>query len=378
MSTSNQPDLDAAVRYHYGKFPPSNLDPARLLLPLAEAVSALTKYDVLLRQMRDSEILLSPLRRQEAVVSSRMEGTVTTLEEVLSLEADQVDDDPKNDRNYRHETIEVLAYSSAMRSAQHNMNEGAPISEWLIRTIHQRLLRFGRGYELQPGAYKSEQNYLADKIKKKVMFIPVSPEALKEHMERLIAYIESSPDHPLIKAAISHIEFESLHPFNDGNGRVGRMLITLYLWQSGVISAPHFYVSEYFEENRDAYIDEMRRVSETNDWTSWVIFFLKGLTIQAERKCIQISRIQELYSDMQTAFRDVLASKDYLAAVNFVFEQPVFRSSRFVAETGLPRQTASRFLRMLRDAKLIRTVEPGSGRRATLFAFDPLLKVVRA
>tara|TARA_R110000787_G_scaffold139085_1_gene252757 strand:- start:202 stop:1338 length:1137 start_codon:yes stop_codon:yes gene_type:complete len=378
MAASKEPDFTEAVNYHYEQFPPQNLDPAELLLPLSNAVAALTKYDVMLRQMRESEILLAPLRRQEAVVSSRMEGTVTTLEEVLSVEADQSDDDPKNDRNYRHEAIEVLGYSSAMRGAQSAMQGGTKISEWLIRATHQRLLRFGRGHDLKPGTFKTEQNYLADKQKKKILFVPVSPEALKEHMERLIEYIDNSTDHPLIKAAISHIEFEALHPFNDGNGRVGRMLITLYLWQAEVISAPHFYVSEYFEENRDTYIDAMRQVSQHNDWTSWVVFFLNGLAVQAETKCKQISEIQELYIEMQDKFRDVLSSKDYLSAVNFVFEQPVFRSSRFISATGLARPTATRFLRLLRDAGLIRVVEAGSGRRAALYAFDRLLETVRA
>lgn len=376
------PDFSDAVQYHYGHFPPSNLDAAQILLPLSDAVAALTRYDVMLKQMRESEILLAPLRRQEAVVSSRMEGTVTTLEEVLSLEADQTDETGGGELSYRHEAIEVLGYSRAMRSAQSAIEEGHRISEWLIRMAHQRLLQFGRGHNLNPGAYKTEQNYLADKTKKKILFVPVSPELLKESMERLIHYIDSEQasylDHPLIKAAVSHVEFEALHPFNDGNGRVGRMLITLFLWQAEVISAPHFYVSEYFEENRDTYIDAMRNVSAENDWTSWVVFFLNGLKTQAETKCEQISRIQDLYTDMQTVFRDTLASKDFLSAVNFVFEQPVFRSSRFISNTKLPRPTATRFLRLLKDAQIIRIVQPGSGRRPTLYAFDKLLEAVSA
>jgi len=377
MVNKKEPDFSEAVNYHHGKFPPNNLDASQLLLPLSNAVAALTRYDVMLRQLRESEILLAPLRRQEAVVSSRMEGTVTTLEEVLSLEADQPEEDQGSDKNYRHEALEVLGYSRAMRTTQMKMEEGHRITEWLIRLAHQRLLWFGRGHDLNPGAYKTEQNYLADKLKKKILFVPIAPELLKEHMERLVTYLDSAPDHPLIKAAVSHIEFEALHPFNDGNGRVGRMLITLYLWQAEVISAPHFYVSEYFEENRDAYIDAMRRVSEHDEWTEWVVFFLQGLAEQAETKCSQITRIQELYVEMQTVFRDTLTSKDYLSAVNFVFEQPVFRSSRFVAATGLPKPTATRFLKLLREAGIIRTVEQGSGRRATLYAFDRLLDAVR-
>lgn len=375
--SSQDADFSDAVKYHYGQFPPNNLSAAELLTPLSQAVSELTRYDVMLRQMRDSEILLSPLRRQEAVVSSRMEGTVTTLEEVLSVEADQESEEGGDSGAFRHEAVEVLSYSRAMRRAQIYMEDGKPISEFLIKSAHHILLMFGRGNHLSPGHYKKDQNYLADKRRKKILFIPISPEQLQPHMEKLLDYMNNVEEHPLIKAAVSHIEFEALHPFNDGNGRMGRMLITLYLWQSGVISAPHFYVSEYFEENRDEYIDRMRAVSQEGAWTEWVVFFLKGLAEQAARKCAEIEKIQQLYEDMRIRFHEVLSSKDYLAAVNFVFESPVFRSNRFTIKTGLSKPTATRFLRLLKDEGLLRVVQPGAGRRPTMYAFEPLLEALR-
>jgi len=370
-------DFSNAVYYHLGAFPPAELNATQLLRPLASAVEALARYDVMLRQMRDSEILLSSLRRKEAVISSRMEGTITTLEEVLSVEADQQGDDDVDTTAYRHEAIEALAYSSAMRNAQYLIQNGGKISEHVIKVAHQRLLRFGRGAELTPGRYKTEQNYLADRNRRKILFVPISPEQLQPHMEQLIEYIDHSDDHPLIKAAVSHIEFEALHPFNDGNRRLGRMLITLFLWQAKVISAPHFYISEYFEENKDDYIDRMRRVSDNNDWTQWAVFFLDGLADQAARKCEQIERIQSLYDEMQDRFREVLSSKDFLSALNFVFEMPVFRSGNFVRYTQISRPTATRFLRLLRDSDLIRVIRPGAGRRATLYSFEPLLDTIR-
>lgn len=370
-------DLSNAVHYHLGAFPPESLNSDTILLPLAEAAAALAKYDVMLRQLPDSEILLSSLRRQEAVISSRMEGTVTTLEEVLSAEADTPDDESVVAGDYRHEAIEALAYSSAMKNAQYQLEQGASISESLIKTMHHQLLRFGRGSDLAPGQYKVDQNYLADRSKKKVLFVPVSPIQLQPHMMRLIEYIDSAPVHPLIKAAVSHVEFEALHPFNDGNGRMGRMLITLYLWQAKVISAPHFYVSEYFEEFRDSYIDRMRAVSASNEWTGWVQFFLVGLAVQARYKCDEIDRIQKLYTDMQATFKEVLSSKDFMIALNFMFEKPVFRTTNFAKYTGLKKATASRFLRLLKEKNLIRIIQDGAGRRAALYVFQPLLSVLR-
>ena len=370
-------DFSNATYYHHGAFPPKNLDAAALLTPLAEAAAAISRYNVMLGQMRDSELLLAPLRRQEAVVSSRMEGTITTLEEVLSVEAEHDENEKKQNLRYRQETFEVLAYSRALRSAQHRMHDAEGISEDLIKYVHSILLRYDWRNSEGQGEYKTEQNYLADRLKKKILFVPVSPEQLGSHMETLIDYMHGSDDHPLIRCALSHVEFEALHPFHDGNGRVGRMLITLYLWQTGVISAPHFYVSEYFEENRDEYIDRMRAVSKGKDWTGWVTFFLTGLAKQAERKSNEIARIQSLYEEMQDLFKNALSSKDYLSAVNFVFATPVFRSGRFTTKTRLTKPTALRFLRKLTDEKLLRVARRGSGSRGTMYAFEPLLQTLR-
>ena len=124
------------------------------------------------------------------------------------------------------------------------------------------------------GQYKTEQNYLVDKIKQKVLFIPVSPEKLNDGLEKLFDYINNSSDPILIKTALIHLEFEALHPFQDGNGRIGRMLITLLLWSSGTISVPYFYISGYLEENKDEYINTMRNVSENNDWEKSPMWFL--------------------------------------------------------------------------------------------------------
>lgn len=364
------------VNYHYDKFPPE-VNASKLMMPVADAVAAITKYDVKLQQLRDSEILLAPLRRREAVVSSRMEGTITSLEEVLKLEAEQ-DSNEGTVQPHRHEALEVLSYSSAMKIAQSQIIDTGAITEHLIRSSHRTLLRFTRGKHLDPGEYKKTQNYLADRRKKEVLFTPINPNQLKPHMEKLITYLNEENDHPLIKAAVSHVEFEALHPFNDGNGRLGRMLITLYLWQSKMISAPHFYVSDYFEDHRDEYVDRMRAVSEHDEWTEWTIFFLNGLTTQAAEKCEEIDKIQALYEDMQERFRDVLASKDYMKAVNYVFEKPIFRSTRLAVEKELPKATSARFIRLLQEADLISVIYPPAGRRAGMYSFDPLLTLLRS
>jgi Fic family protein len=238
-------------------------------------------------------------------------------------------------------------------------------------------LSIGRGATKAPGEFKKEQNYLADRLKKNVLFIPISPEKLDEGMEKLFLYIDKS-EHPiLIKTAIMHVEFESLHPFQDGNGRIGRMLITLLLWSSGIISAPHFYISGYMEENKDLYIDTMRRVSKHNEWEEWCSFFLKAIEHQAFRNLEIAEQINELYEQMKTIFSNVLSSKWSLNALDFVFTNPVFRNNRFTSNSGIPNPTAARFTRILLEKKLIITLEDSSGRKPALYSFEPLMRIVR-
>jgi Fic family protein len=194
------------------------------------------------------------------------------MDEILEYEANDETDVDQNAK-FRSDVIETVLYQRALKNAQKGMEAGYKISTSLIKTIHQQLLSSGRGAKKSPGQFKVEQNYLADKSKKNILFIPISPEKLTDGFERLFSYLEKSSDPVLLKTALMHLEFEALHPFQDGNGRIGRMLITLLLWAEGVISAPHFYISGYLEEHKDLYIDTMRNVSETADWERWCVFF---------------------------------------------------------------------------------------------------------
>jgi len=196
-------------------------------------------------------------------------------------------------------------------------------------------------------------------------------------MENWITFIRSGNMTPLLKTAISHVEFEALHPFKDGNGRLGRIIITLLLWEYGLIRAPHFFVSAYFEEMRDDYIDLMRRVSSDDDWTEWCVFFLNGLNEQAIRNIETARRVFALYEEMKIRFRAELNSQWAIDALDFVFANPVFRNNRFTSAAGIPAHVAMRMTRMLRDADLLIQVAPASGRRPAMYSFEPLLKIVR-
>lgn len=368
-------NFDNATMYHYDQFPPTDLDYKEIMEPLVRATDSVARFDQMLKNMHNSEIFLTPLRNQEAVISSRMEGTISTMDEILRYEADYGEEDNKK-ANVRSEVIETILYQRALKAAQKTIEDGQPISQWLIKALHQRLLSFGRGASKSPGKYKNEQNYIADKTKRNIVFVPISPEKLLEGIESLFRYIEESTHQTLVKIALSHIEFEALHPFKDGNGRIGRMFITLLMWASGV-SAPHFYISSYLEEQKDIYINTMRNVSKNGDWTSWVVFFLKAVEQQAIRNLNITEKIHDLYEEMKNEFQAVLASKWSVNALDFVFTNPVFRNNKFTSSSGIKASSAARFTRALSERNLLTKIEEPSGRRAALYIFEPLMQLVR-
>lgn len=368
---------EGPVSYHYGQFPPSVLQYERLIDPVSDATASIARYDQMLAGMRNSEILLAPLRNQEAVVSSRMEGTIATLDEILRIEAEEVNDDGDAFRTARLEAVETFLYSRAMQRTQKQMELGQPLSEFLIRTAHQILLSYGRGAALAPGGYKTEQNYIGEKRKRFVSFIPISPESLPGGMQSLMSFIRDSPVNKLLKTALAHVEFEALHPFQDGNGRIGRMIITLMLWEYGLIRQPHFYVSSYFEDRREEYIDRMRRVSSHGEWTEWCEFFLRGLEDQAKQNIQTAERIFKLYEDMKARFRLELSSQWSTDALDFMFSNPTFRNNRFTQQENIPPHVAMTMTRKLREAGLIVQVDAPSGRKPAMYAFKPLIDIVR-
>lgn len=365
--------LTSAGGYHYGHFPPAGLDYARLAVPLGRAAAALARYDAVLRRLHNKDLLLAPLRRQEAVISSRIEGTIATLDEVLKFEAE-----PQADRqNVRHEVAEVYSYARALTHAQKVMTEGLPICSRLIRQAHGQLLFAGRGADKQPGEFKKEQNYVVDKTRKQVLFVPISADKLDDGIAEFEKFLHDDAFEPLIQIAASHAEFEALHPFKDGNGRMGRMLITLSLWSKRLISDPHFYVSAAIEDRKEEYIDRLRLVSAGGQWTEWCIFFLGIVEAQAKENLDVAEQISALYEEMKGRFRNVLGSQWFMNALDFIFGAPVFQNSAFTSGAGIPRQTAARFSRILCDAGLLETLISASGSRPAILAFEPLLKIVR-
>lgn len=368
-------DLSRAVTYHLGAFPPKELELSRFFDEILSATDALSRYDQMLKTLHNSEILLAPLRSREAVISSRIEGTISTLDEILRYEAEA--EQKQTAREVRQDTVETLLYQRTLKAAQSALKDGRPLSASMLRSMHQGLLSFGRGADKTPGQFKTDQNYIGRRGSRQIDFVPVAPEHLQAGLDTLFEYINTSDAKPLIKTAVSHIEFEALHPFKDGNGRIGRMLIPLLLWQMRQISEPHFYISHFFEENKDEYIERMRNVSAHGDWSGWCAFFCRAVSEQARQNLDIAEKITALYEDMKNRLPDLLASKWTLTALDALFTQPVFKANRFAIGHDIPKPTLQKLLKTLSDNQIIHTIEPAAGSRAALYSFEPLLELVR-
>lgn len=370
--------LEEAVYYHEGAFPPDRIDYERIIQALMDAGSQLARYDQALSLLHNRELFLAPLCNQEAVLSSRMEGTISTLDEILEYDSG-AGESGASVENVRSDIVETILYRRALKFAQESIDDGRAINDGLVRSMHQMLLSFGRGASKNPGQYKTEQNYIGDERTGIIRYVPISPEKLPEGLERLWDYIEKSGHQELVRAGLAHVEFEALHPFKDGNGRIGRMLITLMLWSFGAISSPHFYVSRYMEEHKANYVRAMRNVSEKKDWTGWLLFFLDAVKAQADYNLTMMNEIGTLYEHMKGVFSEATGSKHAIALLDAIFTRPMFRCQQISDMTQIPPATVSRFVKLLFSDKrnLLKIAREGAGRRATIYSFEPLLKIIR-
>jgi len=362
------------VRYHDGAFPPANLDWQRLVPLLGPASAALARYDGVLGAIPNPQVLLSPLTTQEAVLSSRIEGTQTSVTEVLEFEAEG--DSGTRSSEKKADITEVLNYRRAIRQATDMLKE-VPVSSRIIRAAHAILLEGTRGQSRSPGEYRRIQNWIGPEgcTENQAKFVPIAANKLNDGVSSWERYLHSEQPDMLVQLAVLHAEFEALHPFLDGNGRLGRMLIPLFLFARKFLTQPTFYLSAYLEARRDEYYERLLAVSRDGAWTGWCEFFLRALVAQADSNTRKAREMLELYGSKKEWVVDRTHSQHAVRALDFIFSCPVFRSSDFVGHAGIPDPTAKRILRVLRDEGLLRVMREGSGRRSAILAFPELLNV---
>jgi len=367
--------MTTPVHYHLGKFPPADLDWAQLIPWIGPANAGLARYDGLLSAIPNAHILLSPLTTQEAVLSSKIEGTHVTMGEVLEIEAGGASEaltQPKRD-----DAEEVINYRNAMLTCIDEMKRQLFLQETL-RGAHQILMRGVRGHDKMPGSYRTEQNFIGPKgcTLESANFVPIAPEHLRAGMDTWEHYARSmaEPD-ALVQLALTHLEFEALHPFKDGNGRLGRMLIPLFLYRRGLLSSPDFYMSGYLERNREEYHERLRAASRDGAWTPWCRFFLKGIQEQSGENTRRARAILALYDRLKEQVPKLTRSHHAMRIVDFLFQKPIFRAPVFINNAGIPKPSANRFLNLLREADILSPLQEGRGRRAGIYAFTELLEV---
>lgn len=362
------------VDYHYDAFPPKDLEWGPLIPLLGPAAAAVARYEGVLAGVPNPNILLSPLATREAVLSSKIEGTQATLGEVLEFEAEGALDDESTAK--KADAREVLNYRSALNEATSLMRE-IPFSQRLVKATHRVLMDGVRGRNKDPGEYRKIPNWIGSEgcTIEQARFVPVSAEALPDAMSDWERYAHADAPDRLVQLAIVHAEFEALHPFLDGNGRLGRLIIPLFLFAHGVLSRPNFYLSEYLEANRDEYYDRLLAVSRDADWTGWVAFFLRGVITQAETNATKAQAIIHLHAQKRDWVVEVTHSQYAVRALDWIFQRPVFKIPDLLATADIPPQTGRNIIRALRDNGMLKEVVPSSGRSPAVLAFTELLNI---
>ncbi len=362
-----------ASRYHEGRFPPEeHLDWLALVPLIGPAVEAVARYDATLSAIPNPRLLLSSLAIQEAVLSSRIEGIHTSLSEALAFEAGEEAYSPRREADIG----EVINYRNAMREAERLLQE-LPLCQRVLLKAHRMLLSGVRGEGKSPGEYRRIPNWIGPPgcTLEQATFVPIEAEKLPAAMSAWERYIHQEAPDRLVQLAALHAEFEALQPFLDGNGRLGRMLVPLFLWQRGLIGQPMFPISAYLGARRGAYYEWLLAVSRDNDWTGWCRFFLKAVRSQAEENLEKTLAILDLYEDMKRRMADATRSRHASRILDWIFERPVFNRSHFKANAGLSPRTAHRLLSRLRDDGILRVHSPGRGRRGAILLFPDLLNI---
>lgn len=357
---------------HPDSLPLSDLRWREILPIVGRANASLARYDGMLQTLPNSALLLSPITANEAVLSSKIEGTQATLDEVLEAEAGLVISETR-----RGDIEEINNYRAAVSIAEAALAH-RPITLSLIREVHQQLLQGVRGRDKMPGKFREDQNWIGrrgDPIEK-ARFVPPSPLVLNSALEEWQTYIGLTTEDPVLQTAVAHAQFEILHPFKDGNGRIGRMLIPLVLYQRQALSRPMFYMSEYLETHRDDYYDRLLGITSHNDWHGWLTFFLEGMIEQAEANLAKVKSIRDLYEETRRSVVDLTHSQYAMAVVDAFFTSPIISGTKFAQAAGFNnRVTANNMLRQLERNQIITKIREGSGRTPAIYAFPRLINI---
>jgi len=345
-----------------------------LIPAIGRANRALSEFNGILYGVPNPEILLSPMTTQEAVLSSKIEGTQATLDDVLRFESGDTSakaslaDDIQEVLNYRHALREAVV---ALKKRPFNLN--------LLKELHATLLSGVRGADKARGRFRPVQNWIGRSGTpiEKATFVPPSPDRVLEFMDGWEKFYHAETPDPLVQLAMVHAQFELIHPFLDGNGRLGRILIPLFLAERGVLARPMFYLSSYLELNRSTYMERLRDLSrKTGAWTRWIEFFLVAVEEQATANTRTARAIMDLYQAKKMHVIELTRSPWAMAVLDHLFQHPIISASALpLKKNGPSRQALSILIAKLKEGKILKTVHAARGRRAEVLVFAELVNL---
>jgi Fic family protein len=306
--------------------------------------------------------------RKEAVLSSEIEGTQSTLVELLEFESADAPGTPVDD------VVEVSRYVRALHHAVRRMTDGFPLSLRLLRETHEVLMASGRGSGQAPGEFRRTQNWIGGTRPGTALFVPPPPHELLRVLGEMETFIAEGDESPIIKAGLTHAQFETIHPFLDGNGRIGRMLITMMLCDGGVLSQPILYLSLYFRRHRTAYYDALQRVRTHGDWEGWMRFYLEGIEWTSRQAIRTTLDLLELFSTDRGIVKSAARGATLLRVYDVLQQQVIVSIRRVARELDISVPTATSALTRLQEMGIARET---TGRKyGRLFAYDKQLAIL--
>lgn len=355
------------------KLPLQDIQWNKLISHIGKANRALALYDGILYGLPNPEVLLSPLTTQEAVLSSRIEGTQATLGEVLQFEAGQEIPEERK----RLDIQEIINYRKALKRAERELKT-RPFNLNLLLELHSILLDSVRGRNKGRGRFRNVQNWIGrpgSRIEE-ADFIPPEPHRVKEFLDNWEKYYHTDEHDPVVQLSIIHAQFEIIHPFLDGNGRIGRIFIPLFLYERKLLSRPMFYLSTYLETHRDEYIERLRQLGREKRWEPWIEFFMRAVTEQAHVNVEKARRILALYERLKKRIIELTHSQYAVPLLDWLFKHPVFQSSMLSSQRVMPsKPMVMVLLTKLKSDGILKVLREGSGRRAQILAFSELINL---
>jgi Fic family protein len=314
------------------------------------------------------QLLISPLLTKEAVMSSKIEGTISTVSDVYKYEA--------GEKTHHSGTAEVYNYRKAMRQAVELVQSGKKMNKSHIKDIQKTLLTDVR-HKGHLGEFRKEAVWIGEHQNdpiEKAIYVPPFYSAVESYMDNLFEYIEHGIDDPLTKVALAHYQFEAIHPFCDGNGRVGRWLIPLILFENKKINHPILYMSGYFDLHRDEYRQALHGVDTSQEYEKWLKFFFNSVVSQAKETLAIITKINELHEKIKI---EIGTSKSpyLLPFLAYMFESPVFHSSAVMKKLKTTYPPISNIIKILTKKKIISLI-PNPDKRKKVYAFNPLIELL--